>query len=234
MVNYVLRYKEVCENALFEINEGLVESCLEKLSKAASRSDVSSTVDIAKLLDLPGMVSAPEPDAAEAKKIKKEVLKVTDQAVDNLIKMRSAEGKSLAKDLDNHCKSIQKIVNKIRKLVDKVPGKYYDRLQQKVQSLLENIDTEVNEDTIAREAAIFAEKMDTSEELARLESHIAQFSDACQKGGQAGRRLDFLSQEMLREANTVASKCGDSEITHYVVDMKCLIDKIKEQVQNVE
>lgn len=234
MVNYVLKYKEVCENALFQINEGLIKSCLDKISKSASRCEVSSTVDIAKLLDLPGMISPAEPDAAEAGKIKKEVLKVTDKAVDNLIKMRSAEGKSLAKDLNNHCKSIQKSANKIRKLADKVPQEYYEKLQEKIHTLLENTNTEIKEDAVAREVAIFAEKMDISEELARLESHLAQFSDACEKGGQVGRRLDFLTQEMLREANTIASKSGDSEITHHVVDMKCFIDKIKEQVQNVE
>lgn len=234
MVNYVLKYKEVSENALFEVNEELVKNCLDKLSGAASRSDITSTVDIAKLLELPGMICPAQPDAAQAEKIKKEVLKVTGDAVDNLIKMRSAEGKSLAKELKQYCNSIKKIIKKTGKLADKVPQEYHQKLREKTQSLLEETNTEIDEDTIAREVAVLAEKMDISEELTRLESHLEQFEAACSKGGRVGRRLDFLTQEMLRESNTISIKSGNSEITHHVVDMKCLIDKIKEQVQNVE
>ncbi|HEW79388.1 MAG TPA: DUF1732 domain-containing protein, partial [Phycisphaerales bacterium] len=85
-----------------------------------------------------------------------------------------------------------------------------------------------------REVAIFADRSDISEEITRLDSHLQQFDRSCQADGQAGRRLDFLSQEMLREANTIASKASDTEIIHWVVDIKCWIDRIKEQVQNVE
>ena len=95
-------------------------------------------------------------------------------------------------------------------------------------------DVELDQQTIAREVAVFAEKSDIAEEIARLDSHIAQFEQNCQADGQAGRRLDFLSQEMLREANTIASKCADTEIINSVIDIKCSIDRIKEQVQNVK
>ena len=92
----------------------------------------------------------------------------------------------------------------------------------------------LDEETLAREAAILADRSDIAEEIARLDAHLAQFRQICETEGQAGRRLDFLSQEMLREANTMASKAVDAEIVRRVVDMKCLIERLKEQIQNVE
>jgi len=92
----------------------------------------------------------------------------------------------------------------------------------------------LDEETLAREVAVFADRSDISEEIARLDSHLQQFVQCCQADDQVGRRLDFISQEMLREANTIASKASDTEIIRCVVDIKCRIDRIKEQVQNVE
>ena len=100
--------------------------------------------------------------------------------------------------------------------------------------LLAEVKLKLDEETLAREVAIFAERSDISEEVSRLDSHLQQFSQACQANELAGRRLDFISQEMLREANTIASKASDTEIIRCVVDMKCRIDRIKEQVQNIE
>jgi uncharacterized protein (TIGR00255 family) len=92
----------------------------------------------------------------------------------------------------------------------------------------------LDEEILAREVAIYADRSDISEEIARLNSHLHQFAQSCQANDQAGRRMDFISQEMLREANTIASKSTDTEITRCVVEIKCQVDRIKEQVQNVE
>ena len=100
--------------------------------------------------------------------------------------------------------------------------------------LLSEVKLSLDDETLAREIAIYADKSDISEEIARLDSHVKQFMKFCQSNEQAGRRLDFISQEMLREANTIGSKSSDSDITGYVVDIKCLIERIKEQIQNVE
>jgi uncharacterized protein (TIGR00255 family) len=92
----------------------------------------------------------------------------------------------------------------------------------------------LNDETIAREVAVFADRIDISEEIARLDSHLEQFGKALKGNMQAGRKLDFISQEMLREANTIGSKASDADVVHLVVEIKCRIDRIKEQVQNVE
>jgi uncharacterized protein (TIGR00255 family) len=111
---------------------------------------------------------------------------------------------------------------------------YADKLRRRVDKLLARAELKLDEETLAREVAIFADRSDISEEIARLDSHMQQFAQCCQANDQAGRRLDFISQEMLREANTIASKASDIEITRSVVDIKCQIDRIKEQVQNIE
>jgi uncharacterized protein (TIGR00255 family) len=100
--------------------------------------------------------------------------------------------------------------------------------------MLAQAELKLDEEVLSREVAVFADRSDISEEIARLSSHLQQFAASCQGDGQAGRRLDFISQEMLREANTIASKASDVEIGRWVVDVKCQIDRIKEQVQNVE
>jgi uncharacterized protein (TIGR00255 family) len=234
MVNCVLKHKDTSGSSLFEINSELLKTCLNKLNSVSSESNVKTKIDMAKLLDLPGIICPVEPDAEQAEKIKKKILKITSDAADNLIEMRKAEGKSLAKDLSSHCELMKKTIKKISKLSDKVPKEYFGKLKSRAQKLLKKTNTEIDEQTLAREMAIYAEKSDISEELSRLSSHIEQFHNACNNDGQVGKRLDFLTQEMLREANTIASKSGNPEITHFVVDMKCLIDRIKEQVQNVE
>jgi len=122
---------------------------------------------------------------------------------------------------------------------------YRARLKKRVDELLCGVDLKLDEATLAREVAVFAEKSDISEEVARLNYHLEQFTETCRgpaasdsgtegTSEQVGRKLDFISQEMLREANTIASKACDSEIARRVIDMKCQIDRIKEQVQNVE
>ncbi|MHC4566429.1 MAG: endoribonuclease YicC domain-containing protein, partial [Planctomycetota bacterium] len=111
---------------------------------------------------------------------------------------------------------------------------YADKLRKRVDKLLARAELKLDEETLAREVAVFADRSDISEEISRLDSHVQQFEQCCQTNDQSGRKLDFISQEMLREANTIASKASDIEITRCVVEMKCQIDRIKEQVQNVE
>jgi uncharacterized protein (TIGR00255 family) len=148
--------------------------------------------------------------------------------------MRAAEGGSLEADLKNHCQAISEDLERIRSRGAAVLHEYAIRLRKRVDGLLAEAKLKLDEETLAREVAILADRSDISEEIARLDSHLEQFIQSCHSNDQAGRRLDFISQEMLREANTIASKASDAEIIRSVVDMKCRIDRIKEQVQNIE
>lgn len=233
-VNYALRLQNVPANALFNIDEQALGVYIRQLSQIAASEKVNCPIDIGGLLSLPGIIHPVSLDDKKAAQIKSTVLSVTQAAIDKLNQMRSAEGKALAADLKGHCKTIKENLKRIHSRSDAVAAEYHDKLKKKVDRLLKDVALELDEATLSREVAVFAEKADICEEISRLESHLQQFTSSCKTDGQAGRRLDFLSQEMLREANTIASKAGDTETIHIVVEIKCSIDRIKEQVQNVE
>jgi uncharacterized protein (TIGR00255 family) len=234
MVSCVLRLKNAPANVLFDIDETALRAYMEKLSRIASAADSKCEVDIGGLLTLPGIVQPALPDEEKAEQIKKKVVSITQKAIENLKKMRTAEGAALAADLDTHCRAIKEDLEQIRARSGVVLQEYQNKLKKRVDELLADAKLKLDKDTLAREVAIFAERSDISEEIARLDSHLRQFAESCQANTQAGRRLDFISQEMLREANTIASKASDTEVIRCVVDIKCRVDRIKEQVQNIE
>jgi len=233
-VNYALRLKDVSANVLFDIDEAALKAIVEKLSRVGSSVDINGAIDIGSLLTLPGVIRPTSPDKEMAEQIKEVVLKISQEAIDKLKQMRVAEGSFLEADLKKRCRAIEQGLELIRPRSAVVLQEYAKRLKKRVDELLAHAELKLDEEILAREVAIFAERSDISEEIARLDSHLQQFAQSCQANDQAGRRLDFIGQEMLREANTIASKASDIEITRWVVDIKCQIDRIKEQVQNVE
>jgi len=241
MVNYVLRLKNVSANVLFDIDETALQAYMERLSRIASLADMKCPIDVGGLLNLPGIIRPTLPDEEVAGQVKEMVLSITQEAIEKLKQMRAAEGTALEADLKKHCRAMEQDLERVRARSAAVLEGYAKRLKKRVDELLADAKLKLDEETLAREVAIFADRSDISEEIARLDSHL-QYAlvvlQSCQGGasasGQAGRRLDFISQEMLREANTIASKASGSEIIHWVVDIKCRIDRIKEQVQNIE
>jgi uncharacterized protein (TIGR00255 family) len=233
-VSYVLRLKNAPANALFDIDEAALQSYMQKLSKLASSGNLRCPIDIGGLLTLPGIVQPRMPDEEVAEQIRETVLRISQDAIEQLKQMRAMEGAALEADLKKHCKAIQQVLNQIRARSKVVLQEYAKKLNKRVDELLADAKLKLDEETLAREVAIFAERSDISEEIARLNSHLQQLLQSCEAQGQAGRRLDFISQEMLREANTIASKASDTEIVRCVVEIKCRIDRVKEQVQNVE
>lgn len=233
-INYVLRLKEAPPDALFDIDQTALQAVAEKLKRAGSAAGIQGTMDISNLLNLPGIIRPTSPDAEEAGQIREVILRISREALEQLKKMRAVEGGFLEADLKNRCRAIRDDLQQIRSRRAIVLQEYAQKLRKRVDELLAHAELKLDEEILAREVAIFADRSDISEEIARLDSHLEQFAQCCQGNEQAGRRLDFISQEMLREANTIASKASDTEITRFVVDIKCQVDRIKEQVQNVE
>jgi uncharacterized protein (TIGR00255 family) len=233
-INYVLRVKSVSANALFEVDEASLRALVMKLNEISASVGVKGTIDLASLLELPGIVQPIMPDEEQSLRIKEFVLGLTTTAMDKLKRMREAEGRFLEADLKKHCDAIGAELETIRQCSGSVTLDYARKLRKRVDELLAEAKLKLDEQTLAREVAILADRSDISEEITRLDAHLQQFAQICRTDGQAGRRLDFLSQEMLREANTVASKAGDAQIARSVVDIKCLIERLKEQIQNVE
>ena len=233
-VNYVLRLRNASANVLFDIDETALQAIMERLSRIASSANINCPIDIGSLLSLPGILEPASPDENIAEQIKKTVLEISQEAIEKLKQMRAAEGTALEADLKKHCSAMKQDIERICARSEVVLTRYAEKLKKRVNELLAGAKLKLDEETLAREVAIFAERSDISEEIARLDSHLQQLLQGCQTNSQAGRRLDFISQEMLREANTIASKASDTEITSCVVEIKCRIDRIKEQVQNVE
>ncbi|MFA5293565.1 MAG: YicC/YloC family endoribonuclease [Phycisphaerae bacterium] len=233
-VNYFLRYKNVSGEPMYEIDSSALKSYVEKLNGVQCSSGVQCGINLADLLLLPGVVRPQEPENEKAEQLRKAVLNVTGQAVEQLKKMRAQEGQSLTEDLKQQCSRISSLLEGIKVRGKIVTGEYQDRLACRVKELLANARLELDSATLAREVALFADRSDISEEIIRLSSHLEQFLANCQTGDYAGRKLDFISQEMLREANTIASKASDSKICLDVVEIKSCIERIKEQVQNIE
>jgi uncharacterized protein (TIGR00255 family) len=233
-VNYVLRLKNAPVNVLFDIDETALQTLMERLNRIAASTNITCPIDIGALLNLPGILEPASPDEEIAEQVRNKVLEISREAIEKLKQMRAAEGTALEADLKQNCVAIKQDLERICARSEVVLRKYTERLQKRVNELLAEAKLKLDEETLAREVAIFAERSDISEEIARLDSHLQQLMDGCESSDQAGRRLDFISQEMLREANTIASKASDADISRCVVDIKCRIDRIKEQVQNVE
>ncbi len=233
-VNYVLHLRSGAAEVLLDIDETALHTYVEQVKRVAGSFGVECKVDIGSLLGLPGILSSMSPGEEKAEQIKEAVLRISQEAIGRLKQMRAVEGEALAADLEGHCEAIKQGLEKIRARSGVVPQEYAKKLKKRVADLLAEAKLKLDEETLAREVAVFADRSDISEEIARLESHLQQFSESCRSEAAAGRRLDFISQEMLREANTIASKASDSEISRCMVDVKCRIDRIKEQVQNIE
>lgn len=159
------------------------------------------------------------------------LLEATKEAVEQLKYMREQEGKALLADMLTQLETIEKSARCIEQLAPTVVASYRDRIHKRMHEFVQGI---VDEQRLLTEVALFAEKVDINEELKRIYSHIEQFRRIVSEGGSVGRKLDFLVQELHRETNTIGAKANDSHIASEVVNMKSALEKIKEQVQNVE
>lgn len=174
-------------------------------------------------------VEKPEEDLEQAAEDIKETLEL---ALADFDAMREREGARMEADLRSHASEIERLTGLVEVRSPQTVAEYRARLQSKMSEILAN--TQLDESRILTEAAIFADKVAVDEETVRLRSHLAQLDHMLKQGGPVGRKLDFLIQEFNREANTIGSKGNDIEIARYVVDLKAEIEKIREQVQNIE
>lgn len=191
-------------------------------------------IQITDMLDLPGVLVAQVDDDIRTRVV--EIMhRLLQQACDELDGMRCREGETLQHDLQGSLDEIRTALDFIRERSPMVVKLYEERLRQRMESLLSSVGATVADEDLVREVAIFAERSDIAEEIIRLGGHLDHFHELMntKSGDPLGRTLDFLSQEMLRETNTIGSKCLDSEVSRRTVLIKGAIDRLKEQVQNV-
>ena len=214
-----------------KLNTGLAAAYAEKLRELENLLGVNG----ADLLSL----TAKFPDVITVEKAQKEedviwaaLSPALDAAVENFVAMRSVEGENLKQDILKKGEYIAKLVEEVKVYAPQVVVEYQEKLNNRLKELLDNVD--VDPQRVAMEVAIFADKGCIDEELTRLDSHLIQLREILENGGQVGRKLDFLVQEMNRESNTIASKANDIRIVKATIALKSEIEKIREQIQNLE
>ena len=210
------RLAEAYRNAITEIGQNL------ELPTSVSALDIARFSDVLSL----------EKEELDQAAFLEQLMPLLDTALLDFNAMRSREGEKLAKDLLQKADRIEDMVLAVERQAPNTVSAYRERLEAKLREVLN--DTAVAEERVIAEAAIFADRVATDEETVRLHSHLSQFRKMMAEGSPIGRKLDFLIQEFNREANTIGSKCQDSEIAYLVVDLKSEIEKIREQVQNIE
>ncbi len=203
-------------------------AALRELSRTYGLPDDITVGTVARCPDVLTVRREPE----DEEKVWRQVGEVLREAVAPLLAMREAEGARLQEDLVGRTRAILQAVGEIEERSPKTVEEFRAKFTERLGALLDGAG--VDEQRVLTEAAVFADKVSVTEETVRLRSHVAQFDKLMESGGAVGRRLDFLTQEMNREANTIGSKCADAEISHIVVDMKAEIEKIREQIQNIE
>ena len=232
-VTVVLRLKNSSASAAYEINQAALDRYMAQLNDVPVPPGMTPTVDMAALLSMPGVCQPPEQEEDVQERARAVVDGLVSQATEMLVEMRRREGEALRADLLSHCESVRTLAQKIKERTPAVVVEYQEKLRDRVKMLLERAKLEIDKDSLLREVAVYADRCDISEEVTRLSSHLDQFEGMCDSRELTGRKLDFLVQEMLREANTIGSKSNDATIARNVVEIKGGIDRLKEQVQNV-
>lgn len=206
---------------------GYISAMRELCSDYGLEDDITAST-LARFSDIFTVSRKPEDEEA----VWNDVKTVADQAIASFLHMRIAEGQKLKEDVSARAEKILSLVKEVEQRSPETVEAYRRRLYARLQEVLQ--DKAIDEQRIVTEAALFADKVAVDEETVRLRSHLAQFQKLLESAEPVGRKLDFLVQEMNREANTIGSKCSDTQIAYAVVDIKAEIEKIREQIQNIE
>ena len=214
-----------------ELNQPLAKAYVDALQELRSTYSLSAEIKATDIARFPEVLSVHKEEQDE-EAIFEAVKTVLSKAVDAFVEMRKVEGKKLSDDIISRCDTILNYVSDVEEKSQQSVITYRQRLEEKMKELLG--DVKVDEQRLLTETAIFADKVAVDEETVRLKSHIEQLKNMMNSDEAVGRKIDFLVQEMNREANTTGSKCSDIEITRIVVEIKSEIEKIREQIQNIE
>jgi uncharacterized protein (TIGR00255 family) len=227
-VEVTLRYKapEQQQDAI-EINQVLAETVLARYQQLADLSDDAAPLDMMKVLQWPGVIQT---ESLDREALSALVMKSLEQALADLVATREREGAALQVMIEQRCEHITDIAAQVRELMPTILENQRNKLQEKVQELAVNLEPE----RLEQEMVLLAQKSDVAEELDRLQSHVKEVANVLKRDEPIGRRLDFLMQELNREANTLGSKSIDTGTTRFSVDLKVLIEQMREQIQNIE
>ena len=219
------------QDTVVTVNEALARGYYEAVCRLAGKLDVKKGISAYDISRFPDVLSL-EKRELDREAAAAALAELTERAVAEFNAMREREGERMKKDMLEKVARIEELVTVVEQRSPQIVNEYRARLEQKLREVLE--DRAIDESRLITEAALFADRTAVDEETVRLHSHIAQFRLLLEEGSPVGRKLDFLIQEFNREANTIGSKCSDAELARVVVDIKSEIEKVREQLQNVE
>ena len=219
------------DQTVVQVNEPLARSYYEALSRLQEMFVLSNDISPVAMARFPDVLTVTKAEE-DLEMISADICAVLEQALEAHRQMRSVEGEKLCQDIMGRAGTIEKIVGKVEERSPQTVAEYRARLESKMREVLQS--ATIDESRILTEAAIFADKIAVDEETVRLRSHLSQLRTMLAGDEPVGRKLDFLIQEVNRECNTIGSKCNDLTIARDVVDMKAEVEKIREQVQNIE
>ena len=218
----------------YRLNQVVLHGYLKQLEEAFGTAISRDAAQLAPLLALPGVIHEPTAELDELEAQWPRIEGVLNEALARLAKMRIDEGRSMAADLNANARTIAAELTKIEVRAPLVVEAYRSRLGERLNKLLAEVGVQAGPADVIREVGLFAERSDISEEIVRLRSHLEQFDDVMASDESQGRKLEFLTQEMFRETNTIGSKANDAEIARHVIEIKTAIERMREMIQNVE
>ncbi|MBD7910391.1 MULTISPECIES: YicC/YloC family endoribonuclease [Clostridium] len=231
-VDIFINYKSYGKgNAIPKLNVDLAKEYYNCLKKLSDTLEIEDDITLSKIAKLPEVITL-EVQEENIEEILGEITPLLNIALNNMNDMRINEGEKLKEDIILKLSSIEDSVKKIETLAEEVPKQYKRKIEERIKELTSGMT--IDEERVAMEVAIFADKAAVDEEITRLYSHLNQMRKTLNLDEPIGRKLDFIVQEMNRETNTIGSKCNDMDMTNLVINIKNLIEKIREQVQNIE
>ena len=227
-----IRFQDLRDKAVtVKVDKGLVAAYGQALQEISSQLELSAPVTAAQIASYPDVLKLNE-ENADLEAAQPVLMQAMEQALESFVAMREAEGQNIQRDLLARIGTLENFVGELEKLAPEIVAAYRQRLENLLREYLAKEDIE--ESRIIQEVALFTDKVNYTEETVRLRSHFDQFRQIITAGAPVGRKLDFLIQEMNREINTVASKANSAGAAQFVVDVKSEIEKIREQIQNIE
>ncbi len=234
-VELFIRMEILPNEAHYELilNEPLARAYMNIFERLSKELNINANISMDTFCHLRDVIIQ-KPKGLDMEKVRSALREAINNALSSVEEMRAKEGEVLEKDILKRLSIIEQGLNRIKEKAPVLISSYRDRLRENMEKLLKGTDIHINGERIEQEVAIFAERSDITEEIVRMESHLIQFREYMQGNEPVGRRLDFLIQEMNREVNTIGAKALDPLISRLVVDIKGEIEKIREQVQNIE
>ena len=231
---FTLRFQPTTFSDLYQVNEDVVKKYVATVKKL--REELGSTEDVRlqDILTLPGAIKADDSVIPERAEVLPIALETMENALAKMIEMREHEGGNLREELRVRYENVGSLMGEVKKAAPQALEEHFRKLEERTRALLGEQKAGLDEGGVLREAALLAERSDISEEIARMDSHLEQFSETMESTEPVGRKLEFICQEMFRESNTMGSKAPGSEVGRSVVEIKAEVDRLKEQVLNVE